>query len=239
MIKKYIYCMGAVLLALLASCEKEGLAEYDETLRYLYIPHENEDGAVVDTVFFSFKQYVGINDSEIRFPIHLIGQALDKDATYRLEIIKERTTARPEDYTFEEEQTFHAGLWTDYVCVTLHRTEHLATEKVAFAFRLIPNENFGVGSFISQYTETLSASVGFCDMLSRPDWWEEDGIVELFYLGKYSDKKYECFIISSGISDLTGYSSTEIRKIVRKFRDDIKANGWTEADGSPMEVIIY
>ena len=158
-----------------------------------------------------------------------------------MEIIKEKTTALPEDYTVELEQTFHAGVWSDYISIKLHRTAHLADKKVRLAVRLVPNENFGVGSYIGDpywptVRESISCSVTFCDMLSKPDWW--DNTITSRFLGEYSDEKYARFIESSGITDITGYTSTELRLIVQQFSKDIQENGWTEEDGSLMEVVM-
>ena len=245
MIKKYIWCMG-LLLIVLGSCSQEDLVNYDQSTRSLYIPTEMKDeigGTIegIDSTYFSFKQYADITDCEIRFTVILNGQQLEEDQTYRLEIIKEKTTALPEDYTVELEQTFHAGVWSDYLSIKLHRTAHLADEKVRLAVRLVPNENFGVGSYIGDpywptVRESISCSVTFCDMLSQPDWW--DDTITSRFLGEYSDAKYARFIESSGITDITGYTSTELRLIVQQFSKDIQENGWTEDDGSLMEVVM-
>ena len=73
-------------------------------------------------------------------------------------------------------------------------------------------------------------------MLSQPDWW--DDTITSRFLGEYSDAKYARFIESSGITDITGYTSTELRLIVQQFSKDIQENGWTEDDGSLMEVVM-
>ena len=182
MIKKYIWCMSLFLIVL-GSCSQEDLLNYDQSTRSLYIPTEMESemGETIkgiDSTYFSFRQYADVTDYEIRFSVILKGQQLEEDQTYRLEIIKERKTALPEDYTVELEQTFHAGVWSDYLSIKLHRTAHLANEKVRLAVRLVPNENFGVGSYIGDpywptVRESIYCSVTFCDILIKTDLWDD------------------------------------------------------------------
>ena len=62
--------------------------------------------------------------------------------------------------------------------------------------------------------------------------------VETLFLGKWTPEKYEKFIESSGLTDLTGYEFTAIRKICLQFKEDIRTHDWKEANGSPMELPV-
>lgn len=234
--QKYIGAIG-VLLAL-AACSTDEIMTYDTSKRSLYVP--TTDGQ--DSIEVSFKHYIDINDYEVKMPIRMNGTFLEEDAVYRLEIDEELTTAKPEDYTVSLEQVFHAGVVEDSMSVTLHRTAHLSSEKVRVAFRLVPNETFGVAEYMgnagmgSVPRVSSIIKVRFSDMLSQLEWW--DSRITNRYLGQYSDKKYEYLIISCGMSDLSGCSTTELRKIMEKFKDDIRINGWTEEDGTPIEIVM-
>lgn len=232
--KKYIGIVG-LLVILLASCSKDDIMKYDTSKHLLYVP--TEDGQ--DSTVFSFKHHLGVNDYEISMPIKLSGGYLTEDKEYRIEIDKELTTAAEGDYSVKMEQTFHAGVLEDHLKVTLHRTANLS-KWVRVALHLVPNETFDIAEAIGDagwiYVPAGSATVKviFSDLISRPEWWDQR-IVD-FFLGEYSDAKYTYFIESSGRSDLEGCSTNDIIEIVRKFREDIRKNGWTEDNGAPIEI---
>lgn len=228
-------------LLLFVSCTQEDLMKYDQSERTLYIPSLGSDQA---PPFYSFRHHLDVDNCEALFLVKLNGQLLEEDKKYKVEVVKEKTTALPEDYTLVSEQVFHAGVWEDYVRVILHRTAHLAVEQVGLTIRLVPNENFGLSHYIGDTdfnyipVESLSFTINFSDMISKPEWWDDR--ITSFYLGEYTDDKYTYFMESSKVSDLTGYSSTEIRKMVLKFREDIEANQWIDsATGSLITVVIY
>lgn len=239
MVNKYIG-IALLLISLFSSCAKDEIMKIDANERWLYVPAKDKK----DTVEVSFQHYLGITDYEVKMPICLMGDYLLEDKKFKVEIDNELTTAKPEDYSVELEQVFHAGTLVDSLHVVLHRTEHLANEKVRVVFHLVPNETFGIAEYIGdrEYNtyvpaESATIRVVFSDMISRPSWWNEH--VESFYLGEYSDEKYRRFIESSGRTDLEGCSSSDIRKIMQKFRDDIRENGWTEENGKPMEIVMF
>lgn len=240
MIKKYIgsICM---LILLLASCSQDDLMKYDLSKHSLYIPSIAENRT--DTAFFSFKHHLNVDNYEVRFLVKMNGQFLEEDKIFKIEVVEEKTTASPKDYTLALEQTFHANVLEDSIHVILHRTPHLTEDQVRLTIRLVPNENFDIAPYIGDNNfntisrESITATISFCDMISQPEWW--DARITNFYFGAYSDNKYKYFIASSGVSDLTGYTSTEIREMLMKFKDDISANNWTEEDGSPITIVSY
>lgn len=237
---KSIY-IWLVSLLVLSSCQKEGLTDYDQSLRYLYIPTIED----ANLATLSFQHHLGVEDYEIQFPVKLVGQQLTEDQTYLIEVVNDEklTTAKPEDYTLLKEQVFHAGVFEDVVKLTLHKTDNLKDEKVlSLTIRLVPNENFDVGHYMGDplhkwTNESLTASVTFNDKISRPDWWN-DRITKRF-LGTYSDNKYRYFIESTGVSDLTDFSFTELRTLSLQFKADlVKHPEWKEEDGSPIIVVV-
>lgn len=230
-----------MLILLLASCSQDDLMRYDLSAHSLYIP-TGGNKARIDTAFFSFKHHLNVDDYIVRFGVKMNGPLLETDKTFKVEVVKEKTTALPEDYTLATEQTFHAGVWEDSIYISLHRTPHLINDQVRLTIRLVPNDNFDVATYMIDtnyeyiYKESLTATISFCDMISQPEWW--DARITNFYFGAYSDNKYKYFIASSGVSDLTGFTSTEIREMLIKYKEDISINNWTEEDGSPITIVI-
>ena len=162
--------------------------------------------------------------------VTLIGDLLTENTTYQLEIDKDSTTADPANYDVNLTQTFSAGQTKDFIDVKLFNKD-LAGKEVTLYLRIVENENFSPG--LKSYR---SARIIFNDIDSQPLWWSGD--IETLFLGEWTPEKYEKFIESSGLIDLIGYEFSEIRKICLQFKEDIRTNGWTEKDGSPMELPV-
>lgn len=237
---KNIYLQIFALLAF-CSCQKQDIAEYNQSLHYLYIPTEDE----VNIATFSFQHHLGVEDYEIQFPVKLAGQKLAEDKTFLVEVVNDdkSTTALPGDYTLPREQVFHAGLYEDVIKFTIHKTENLkADNEVTLTIRLVPNENFGIAEYMGDVDyivakESITAKLTFNDKISKPEWWDDR--ITKHFLGEYSDAKYSYFIMSTGVSDLSNSDFTEIRKLVLQFRDDLLLHPeWTEANGDPIIVAV-
>lgn len=248
--KKYILlCIAA--LACFCACSEQDVEKFDLSKHYLYV--YPKQGLDKDSTFMTFKHYVDITEREITFPVHLLGQMLEKDATYRLEIVDDETTALESDYRVDLEQTFHAGLWVDSVRITVLKTPHLQTDNVCVTLRLVPNETFGVADNMADLGDvnpglvaasSVKMTVAFNDKISKPDWWTED--VEKRFLGEYSDIKYERFIEATDGegADLSDKSETERRILLKQFKDKLDSvqpgdpdyDHWCEANGEKIQI---
>lgn len=247
--KNYIFALFACVLAL-CSCSEEGVGLFDTSKHYLYI--KAMEGQEKDSVFMSFKHHVNLDKYEVKFPVHLLGQKLDADKKFKLEIIDDETSARAEEYELNLEPVFHAGVWTDTIRFFVKKTPRLDNESVRLTFRLIPNENFLVADYMGVDTDpyfgklraSFKASVTFNNRISQPGWWDEDMTARM--LGEYSDIKYERFIeVTDGKgADLTDVSETERRILMKQFKekldsvtpDDPDYAHWCEADGTKIEI---
>ena len=250
MMKKKCIWGFSFLFLLMGSCAKEEIMSYDVSEHSLYIPVEKDidifNTVRLDTALFSFRHYAGVDDYDIRFLVRLAGKTLEEDRTYSLKVVEDKTTASPEDYTLATEQVFHAGVWEDYLTITLHRTPHLSEGWKRVTVQLVPNDNFLIADYIGDSNFSIvnipsnAVTVLFSDLISKPDWWD-DRITD-FYLGEYSDRKYERFIEATGVSDLSGYSSIELVEIINHFKDELaKHEGdpyWQEENGDPITVKI-
>ena len=211
--RKYIFILGIIILSLCA-CSKEGLTQYDAAKNYLYIPNDK----YMDTTFVTFKHHPGIDDYDVFFGIQLI-----EDKSYSIEVVKDKTTAKVEDYTLDTEQIFHAGVLKDQLKITLHNTAHLLNETVRVTLRLTPNENFGVADYLGE----------------SESWWNSD--IEMNYLGEWTPIKYEKFIESCGgeVLDLSEYEGYQIMELAVKFKNDIEKYGWKDKDNELIDLPIY
>lgn len=212
----------------LASCDKEGTGMYDAAQRFIYIP----DSAGMDTAFVSFKHHPGVDTYRVPFEIRLIGEKAGQDLSYGLMVVDSLTTAAAAEYKLPEHPLFGSGKYRDTLWIELLKTERLQTQEVRLVVMLVPNENFEAG-----YSDRLTASVTFNDMMSQPLWW--DDYITINFLGEYSEKKYMEFFTCTGVSDLTDMPAWKIRQLILEFREYIEKNKITEANGEPMVVVAY
>lgn len=222
--KKYIFLISVLIAAW--ACSEDEIDSYKSD-RYLYF---SKPEVLDSATFLSFSHYPGATEKTIRVEVTLIGDLLTENTTYQLEIDKDSTTADPANYDVNLTQTFSAGQTKDFIDVKLFNKD-LAGKEVTLYLRIVENENFSPG--LKSYR---SARIIFNDIDSQPLWWSGD--IETLFLGKWTPEKYEKFIESSGLIDLIGYEFSEIRKICLQFKEDIRTNGWTEKDGSPMELPV-
>ncbi len=223
--KTYIILIFSFII--LWACSEDKTYEY-RSGKYLYFTKpELRDSATT----LSFTHYPGATEKEIGIEVTLTGDLVSEATPYQLRIDTDSTTADAEQYSFDLIQEFPAHQTKDTVYINLFN-KGLDGKEVTLYIRIVENENFTPGLKAYQ-----AARVVFNNINSKPDWWTTE-IVTLF-LGEWSAKKYTEFIISSGgITDLTGYDFTVIRKICLKFKNDIKIKGITDEDGKPMELPV-
>ena len=222
--KKYIFLISVLLVAW--ACSEDEINNYQST-RYLYF---SKPEVLDSATFLSFSHYPGATEKTINVEVTLIGDLLEENASYQLEIDQDSTTADPSDYELDLPQTFAANQVKDPIEIKVFN-KNLANKEVTLYLRIVENEHFTPG-----LKKNRAARIIFNDIASQPLWWDDD--IETLFLGTWTPEKYEKFIESSGITDLSGYEFTEIRKICLQFKEDIRTHGWKEADGSPMELPV-
>ena len=208
--KIYIFLISVLLTAW--ACSEDAIDSYKST-RYLYF---SKPEVLDSATFLSFSHYPGATEKKINVEVTLIGDLLKENTTYQLEI----------DLT----QTFAANQIKDSIEIKVFN-KTLTNKEVTLYLRIVENENFSPG-----LKKNRAARIIFNDIDSQPLWWTSS--IETLFLGRWTPEKYARFIESSGITDLTGYEFTAIRKICLQFKEDIRLNGWTEKDGSPMELTV-
>lgn len=222
--KIYIFLISVLLTAW--ACSEDAIDSYKST-RYLYF---SKPEVLDSATFLSFSHYPGATEKKINVEVTLIGDLLEENTTYQLEIDQDSTTAAPSDYELNLTQTFAANQIKDSIEIKVFN-KNLDNKEVTLYLRIVENENFSPG-----LKKNRAARIIFNDIDSQPLWWTSS--IETLFLGKWTPEKYARFIESSGITDLTGYEFTAIRKICLQFKEDIRLNGWTEKDGSPMELTV-
>lgn len=208
-----------ILIGSLWACEKEGVDTYNPADHYLYVL----DSVGRDTAVVSFAHHPGETMIEVPFELILIGQPLQEALAYRLIVVDSLTTAQPGDYELPE-LLFGAYKPRDTVKIRIfNKRPELAEQSVKVVFRIAENQNFKPG-----YCDKQDIGITFSNIKSQPLWWTKE--ITDIYLGKYSEKKYEHFVICTKVADLTDVEPTRIRLLCLEFKDYCIANRITEED---------
>ena len=187
----------------------------------------------VDTAQLSITHYPGMEQIEHPFRILLIGDTLPEAREYKLEIVDSLTNIEDGIVTLPEKPLFREGVVTDSLRVTIHATKIPKDKEFYITFRLVANENFGVG-----YKGYTDVKLWVNNKQSKPSWW--DNSIKEVYLGPWSSKKFETLVIATkGINSFEGLSATMKRVYALQLKDYIEKEGITEENGDPMIIPIY
>lgn len=219
--KRYIALF--IILASIWACEKEDVETYEPVDHYLYVL----DSAGLDTATVSFAHHPGESMVEVPFQLILIGAPLQEALTYRLTVVDSLTTALPGDYELPE-LIFGAQKTRDTLKIRIfNKRAELAKTPVSVVFRIAENQNFKTGFYDKQ-----DFRITFSNIKSKPLWWTKE--ITNIYLGEYSEKKFEQFVLCTKVSDLTDMEPTRIRLLCLEFKDYCIAGHITEEDGETL-----
>lgn len=190
--------IGVFLLLAFVACSKEGFKTYDGENFLSFAKNFDKDSTMV-----SFFFHPGETELIVPLKVDLSGLPLNEEKEYQVVIVPEETTANAANYKLEGPFKFRANRDADSLYVKVIKSDDLDTKKLNLVIEIQGNENFIPG--ISSHGK---AKIVLTSIASKPDWW--DSKIEKAYLGKYSDKKFQLFIQVTGITDLTGRTSSEI-----------------------------
>ena len=208
--KKSLLFAMALGLAFTA-CSEEDVPLYDtENANFIEFV-----GATEDTTAFSFMFHPEVaagGTYDLAIPVKILGLAKDKDRLYTVTVVDTLTTAEAgKHYTMPEKAIFRAGMYEDTLFVKLHRTADLKTNVVSLGIRIENNSEFYAGQ--PEYRESIW---NISDKIAQPEWWNSN--VRNYFLGDYSDKKYELLIKVTGVSDWTDLDDNERRVLALQFK---------------------
>lgn len=222
--KKHIIYI-CLIIAGIWSCNTEEVEVYSSP-RYLFFPDSLKG---LDSVVFSFSHYPGATTHDASFYVALTGEPSTEALEYQLEVVDSLTTAEPEDYDMPKGLLFPANTTLDILKIRCNNARKaLENQQVYVTFKIVANENFAPGLDGKQMIRVI-----FNNIASKPLWWSGD--LEKFVLGKYSSKKFEHFVIATGVNDLTDASLSEARELAMKFKVYLIKNNIMEEDNkTPM-----
>ncbi|KIO42758.1 MULTISPECIES: DUF4843 domain-containing protein [Sanguibacteroides] len=197
-------CILSILLismGWLISCEKQNIEAFHGR-RQIYFEKFYMDAvypgtAEADSTVTSFFLYPeGTSQIKAKVVVNLSGDSLTSDLTFGLRVIKEGTTANPNEYVLDDFYTFHAKPLNkakeikDTIEIKLNssdRLEGLGATGLRLMVELVPNEQLDLGQY-----ERRRAIIIWSYVEAQPDWWDKEVSFEL--LGDYSPRKYQLFL---------------------------------------------
>lgn len=228
-------------LVAIPSCKVQEVDVFSAEESYIYFKRfiKDKDGknVRVDTAMVSFSHHYGVAEYTQNYYLGLVGQLPTKDLEYKVEVVKEGTTAEPGQYSLPKKLVFRKGLTEDILPITIYKDKIKDGDERVLVLRLVESNDLklALNNPADSYTDI---KFRFNNRISKPLWW--DDTIKAVFFGEYSYKKYETIIKANpGFTTIEGLSSAEIRLIAINAKDYIKKNKITEDDGSEMEFPIY
>ncbi len=224
--KKTIILFGTAAALLTAACNKsEILAPTDR--RHIYIAYPDSENPIFNFSFLSTPD----ETARIAVPITFAGRPLTGDLDFAIEVSPETTLAEGSEYQLPELVFHQEKGFRDTIYVAIHKTERMENDTYTLKFNLVSNANF-----LATMTGALEAEIRVTAQVAQPSWWTQE--VTDYYLGTYSDLKFELFTLHGYIGDYGALDDNEKRYYALKFKYWLQENPQTEADGTAMNVPI-
>lgn len=228
-------------LVAIPSCKVQEVDVFSAKESYVYFKRyiKDKDGknVRVDTAMVSFSHHYGVTKYTQDYYLGLVGQLPTKDLEYNVEVVKDKTTAEPGQYSLPEKFIFKKGQTEDILPITIYKDKLKDGDERVLVLRLVESNDLKL-AFNNPADSYTDISFRFNNKISKPLWWDKN-ITGAFF-GEYSYKKYETIIKANpGFTTIEGLSSAEIRMVALNAKDYIEKNGITEDDGKEMEIPIY
>lgn len=225
---KKTYFLFIIPLFLIFSCSEDEIKVYKSGD---YIQFSN---SVVDSSTYSFLPYP--DSSQLRFPlaVELIGMPSKADRKYKIGVVSKLTSAPKENYEIPSEFIFRAGMAKDTCWILLKKTPEISKKPVRLTVELVASEDFQIGQ-----TEYATSIIYISNVIFKPDWWTK--AVTRYYLGDYSDKKYQLFIEVTGKMDVVDEEELRNNTLLLKYhllKEKDAGRTVYEDDGTEMTVSL-
>ena len=218
--------VAAFTFVLITGCEEQKLTTYSGDY---FVQFEK---TTIDSTNVSFMFYPGHDYLEFPVVMELVGVATEHNLNYKVVADPEFTTATAQHYSIPENQFLRAGRYIDTLYVRLNKTDDLNTNKVRLVLRIESTSDLKIGKI-----EQSAAVIWLNNSLTKPTWWNSD--IDNYYLGTYSNKKYEVFIQVTGIFDMSDLDSSTKRSYALKLKQYLKENPTLDESNQYIEVPVF
>lgn len=227
-ISSYILYIGLISLITI-SCDKEGIMKYDRERAAIEF-----NGS---SYAYSFKKTSKAVDT-VNIPFNLVGYPEDWERHAGFTIIKDSTTATPNDYQVID-AVMEAGAYHGKLKVRVENKTGDNFKDVRVYFEIAHSKDF-----IPGLDEKKNYFLYLTNKLVRPVRWEENGWKERYFLGTYSTAYYQFIIEVSGETEfpypwaVPGYNDdkqwnpAEKDAFLSKIKNELKIRN--QREGSPL-----
>ena len=240
--KRGIYFIFVVFVLLAVACNKDDISVFNGKHQIYFdkfymnaIAPGTEQADTTKASFFFYPD--GTKSIQVKLAVQLSGTMLDSDLHFGLKAIADAGTAQPDEYTLEDEYTFHARSLPenaeriqDTVRIRMNKSRRLDDLKdgVRLVLEIVPTDEVHVGQF-----ERSRAVIHLTKDAVRPLWWTRE--VEAYLLGSYSSLKYKTFLENvPGAYELDGAMienhPDQALKLVRAFKAWLAENPVYDTD---------
>lgn len=225
--KIYISIVAVFALLSITGCEEQKLTTYSGDY-FVQFAKKISDSTNVSFMFYPY------HEGYIDFPIalELVGVASPHELTYKVSVDAQYTTATNQQYSLPSVQVLRANRYVDTLYVRLNKTSDLDTKKVRLLLRIESTSDLKVGKI-----EQSAAVIWFSNTLAKPDWWNSD--IDNFYLGEYSNKKYEMFIQITGVFDMSKFDASTKRSYALKLKQYLNDNPTLDENNQYIELPVF
>lgn len=249
--KKHFILLSLYLL-ILSSCDERGVTMFDQEHEVYFekffmnaLAPGTEAADSTEISFFFAEEDEKYMDAFLE--VNLSGRPLSRNLHFGLKVIKDKTTALPNEYILEKEYVFrarpipeNATAIKDTIAIRFLRSERLKDmpDGIRLEIALTAGAETGVGQY-----ERSHAVIILREEAIQPEWWTQE--VEAELLGKYTAKKYKVFLRNiEGSRELDGKMienrPDQARKLVLRFKKWLEQQNPPiyEEDGTPMKVEV-
>ncbi|WP_303180146.1 DUF4843 domain-containing protein [uncultured Butyricimonas sp.] len=240
--KKYVLLLAVVGAFLFPACNEQDIEPFGERHEVYFLKYFMDERAPgtakadsTDVTFFFAKPTDDYVMAEVI--VVLAGRPIAEDLHFGLKVVDEMTTANPDEYTLEDEYTFHARPLPenaeriqDTIQIRMNKSRRLDDLKdgVRLVLEIVPTGEVHVGQF-----ERSRAVIHLTKDAVRPLWWTRE--VEAYLLGSYSSLKYKTFLENvPGAYELDGAMienhPDQALKLVRAFKAWLAENPVYDTD---------
>lgn len=223
---KRVFTFFIIFLPVFTSCKKDNIDLFGDN-RYIYF---NTVGGSHE-LRYSFLYSEGKDVVDVQLPVSYSGKLSDVALGYSVEVDKEKTTAEAgTEYELPAAPEIKGAEYSGKLNLVLKRSPRLASSEQTITLKLVTNANF-----MAALRDSLVMTVFVTDMISMPDWWDQEVIDA--YLGKYSDLKLRLFVENVYAGDYGLLAEDEKLHYARKFKYWLAENP-TYEDGELITVPV-
>lgn len=189
--KHFIYIL-VLLISIFYACQENDKLTYTSKASIYFQLTEDHGRDHLDSMSYSFATGTKTIDT-FDMNVKIIGQVVDYDRYFNVEIIPELTTAVQGDHfqALENTYTISAGEIVGSVPVVMLNTDTILRDStLRIAIRIVESDDFKVG-----VKEKAEAKLLFSDMLTKPSTWAR----LKYFFGDYNRTKHKVFIQEYGI----------------------------------------